>query len=74
MPIRVTDTTVAGLASTVRPETPDEGREVREMCGWDLCGDRQMLQAIRRRSPRRVTPEDLSDPSLLGAGQHRAPS
>ena len=31
---------------------------------------RQMLQAVRRKSPRSVTPEDLSDPSLLGAGEH----
>jgi hypothetical protein len=29
-----------------------------------------MLQTIRRESPRQVTPEDLSDTSLLGAGEH----
>jgi hypothetical protein len=40
------------------------------MGGWDLCGGRQMLQAVRRKGPRPVIPEDLSDPSLLGAGEH----
>ena len=29
-----------------------------------------MLQTIRWESPRQVTPEDLSDTSLLGAGEH----
>jgi hypothetical protein len=70
MPVRGTDAAVAGLASTVRPETSDKGREVGQMCGWDLCGGRQMLQTIRRENPRQVTPEDLSDTSLLGAGEH----
>jgi len=72
MPVRVTDAAVAGLATPVRPETPDKGREVRQMCGWDLGGDRQMLQTVRRKSPRHVLAENLSDPSLLGAGEHGA--
>jgi len=38
MPVRVTDAAVAGLASTVRSETSDKGREVGQMCGWDVCG------------------------------------
>src|SRR6266404_861156 len=29
-----------------------------------------MLQAVRLDGPRRVTPEDFSDPSLLGTGEH----
>jgi hypothetical protein len=70
MPVRVTDAAVAGLASPVRPETPDKGREVGQMCGWDLGGGRQMLETIRRESPRRGPPEDFSDTSLLGAGEH----
>jgi hypothetical protein len=31
-----------------------------------------MLQAVRRKSPRHVTLEDLTDSSLLGAGEHGA--
>jgi hypothetical protein len=53
-----------------RTEISDEGREIREMCRWDLCGGRQMLQAVRRTGPRRMTPEDISDPSLLRARNH----
>lgn len=70
MPARLTDAAEVGLAGPARSEVPDEGGEVPEMCGWDLCGGRQMLQAVRRKSPRSVTPEDLSNPSLLGAGEH----
>jgi hypothetical protein len=51
----------------VLPESPDEGREVREMGGLDLGGGGQMLQAIHLDGPRQVIPEDLSDPGLLGA-------
>jgi hypothetical protein len=29
-----------------------------------------MLQAVHRNGPRRTIPEDLSDPGLLGAGEH----
>ena len=29
-----------------------------------------MLQAICRKRPRQVMPEDVSDPGLLGAGEH----
>ena len=49
-----TDAAVAGLARPGRPETPDEGREVGQMGGWDLGGSRQMLQAVHR-SPWRQT-------------------
>jgi hypothetical protein len=38
----------------------------------DLCGGGQMLQAIRLDDPRQVIPEDLSDPGLLGTGEHGA--
>jgi hypothetical protein len=51
MPVRVTDAAVAGLASTVRSETSDKGREVGQMCGWDLCGGRQMLRQYTGRVP-----------------------
>jgi len=60
------------VAGPARSEVPDEGCKVREMSGRDLCGGCQMLQAICRKRPRRVIPEDLSDPSLLGAGEHGA--
>ena len=70
VPARVTGTAVAGPAGPVQPESPDEGREVREMGGGDLGGGRQMLQTVRQNVPRRVTPEDLSDPSLLRAREH----
>ena len=40
------------------------------MGGRDLCAGRQMLQAVRRPGPRQVTAEDLSDSSLLDAGEH----
>jgi hypothetical protein len=36
----------------------------------DLGGSRQMLQAVRGKSPRHVTIEDLTDTSLLGTGEH----
>src|SRR6266478_4918850 len=29
-----------------------------------------MLQAVHRKGTRRTVPEDLSDPGLLGAGEH----
>jgi hypothetical protein len=67
---RATDAAEVGLAFPARSEVPDEGREICEMRGRDLGGGRQMLQAIRRKSPRRVTPEDFSDPSFLSAGEH----
>ena len=72
MVARTTDPADLGLAGPARPEVPDEGREVSEMGGRDLCADRQMLQAVRRKSPRHVTLEDLTDSSLLGAGEHGA--
>jgi hypothetical protein len=56
----------------VLPESPDEGREIREMGGWDLGGGGQMLQAICLDGPRQVIPEDVADPSLLGTGEHGA--
>jgi hypothetical protein len=43
------------------------------MGGRDLSDSRQVLQAVRWKSPRRVTPEDPSDSSLLGAREHGAP-
>ncbi len=57
---------VLSLAGPRRPEIPDEGREIREMSDGDICGDGEMLQA----DPRHVIPEDLSDPTFLGAGEH----
>jgi hypothetical protein len=54
----------------VQPEFPDEGREIAEMGKRDLGGGRQMLQTVRQNVPRRVTPEDFSDPSLLRARKH----
>ncbi len=39
---------------------------------WDLRAGGQMLQTICRRRPRGMTPENLSDPGLLGAGEHDA--
>ena len=59
-----------GQAGPICSQVPDEGREVREMCGWDLCGGRQMLQTVHRKGPRRTIAEDLSDPVLLRAGEH----
>jgi hypothetical protein len=67
MRARVTEAAEVGVAGAARSEVPDKGREVREMGGRDLCGGRQMLQTVRQNVPRRVTPEDLSDPSLLRA-------
>jgi hypothetical protein len=54
----------------VLSESPDEGREIREMSDRDICGGGEMLQAERLDGPRPVIPEDLSDPSFLGAGEH----
>jgi len=70
VPARATGAAEVGQAGPARSEVPNEGRQVREMRGWDLCGGRQMLEAVHRRHPRLVIPEDLSDPSLLGAREH----
>jgi hypothetical protein len=70
VPARATGAAELGQAGPICSEVPDEGREVREMCGWDLCGAREMLQAVHRKAPRRTLPEDLSDPGLLGSGEH----
>jgi hypothetical protein len=67
---RITDAAELGLAAPARSKVPDEGREVSEMSGRDLGGSREMLEAVRRGNPRCVTLEDLSDSSLLGAGEH----
>ena len=72
MPAGVTDAAVTCLAGAVRPEVPDESCEIRQMCDGDLRAGRQVRQAICRRRPRRITPENLSDPGLLGAGEHGA--
>jgi hypothetical protein len=69
---RTTDAAELGLAGPARPEVPDEGGEVGEMGGRDLGGSRQMLQAVRRQSPRHVALKDLTDSSLLGTGEHGA--
>jgi hypothetical protein len=69
---QATDAAELSLAGPARSKVPDEGGEVSEMGGRDLCADRQMLQAVRRTGPRQVAPEDLSDSSLLGAGEHDA--
>ena len=70
MPARTAGAPVLSLAGPVLPEFPDEGREIREMGGWDLGGGGQMLQAICLDGPRRVIDEDVADPGLLGAGEH----
>lgn len=72
MVARTTDPAELGLAGPARPEVSDEGREIGEMGLRDLSGSRQMLQAVRRKSPRHVTHEDLTDSSLLGARKHGA--
>jgi hypothetical protein len=69
---RVTDAAELRLAGPARSEVPDEGREAGEMGGRNLGGSRQTLQAVRRKSPRHVTLEDLTDSSLLGTGEHGA--
>jgi hypothetical protein len=40
------------------------------MAGRDLHGGGQMLEAIRLDGPRRVIRQDVSDPGLLGTGEH----
>ena len=72
MPARTAGAPILSLAGPVLPEFPDEGREIREMGGWDLGGGSQMLQAICLDGPRQVIPEDVADPSLLGTGEHGA--
>ena len=72
MPARTAGAPVLSLAGPVLPEFPDEGREIREMGGWDLGGGGQMLQAICLDGPRQLIPEDVADPSLLGTGEHGA--
>jgi hypothetical protein len=53
-------------------ETPDKGRQVCKMAKRDLGSDCEVLEAVRLDGPGRVTSEDLSDPSLLSAGEHGA--
>jgi hypothetical protein len=67
---RATAPAEVGQADPARSKVPDEGRKVREMGGWDLCGGCQMLQAVHGKSPCHMTPEDFSDPGLLGAREH----
>ena len=71
MVARTTDAAELGLTGPARAEVSDEGREIGEMGLRDLGGSRQMLQAVRRKSPRHVILEDLTDSSLLGTGEHR---
>src|SRR4029434_7434652 len=68
----VTGAAVLGLADSVSPEIPDQGREVCEMREGDLRACRQVLQAICGRRPRSMRPDNLSDPGLLGAREHGA--
>jgi len=70
VPAGVTDAAVTYLAGAVRPEVPDESCEIRQMRDRDLRAGGQMLQTICRRRPRGMTPENLTDPGLLGAGEH----
>ncbi len=52
------------MAVSVFSEGSDKGREIGGVPGWDLGGDRKMLQAIRPDGAGRVTPKDLTDPSF----------
>ncbi len=72
MPVGVARSSVPRLAPPVLPEATDEGGEVRKMSRRDIDGSRQVFKAERLDGPARVTPEDFSDPNLLGAGQHGA--
>ncbi len=65
MPLGVTHASGARLAVSVFSEGSDKRRKVGGVPGWDLGGDRQMLQAIRPDGAGRMTPEDLTDPSFL---------
>jgi hypothetical protein len=70
--VDITGATVAGLASAVLPEAPNERRQVCQMFARNLhCGG-QMFQAIRLDDPRRTVAENVADPSLLGTGEHGA--
>ena len=72
VPAQATDAPEVGRAGAARSEVPDERRKVREMCGWDLCGGRKVLEAVQREGPQRAISEGLSNPSLLGTGEHGA--
>jgi len=65
-------TPVAGLAGAVLSQAPNERRQAGQMSGRDLHGGGQVLEAIRLDGPRRVIGEDVTDPGLLGTGEHGA--
>ena len=54
------------------PQAPNECRQVCQMARRDPHGGGQVLEAIGLDGPRRVINEDLSDPGLLGTGEHGA--
>jgi len=68
--VGVTDAPILGLAGPALPEAPDKGRKIREMPGRDLRSSGQMFEAIHLDGPRRVIRQDVSDPGLLGTGEH----
>jgi len=72
VPARTTGTPVAGLAGAVLSQAPNERRRAGQMSGRDLHGGGQVLEVIRLDGPRRVIGEDVTDPGLLGTGEHGA--
>ena len=70
--VGVTEASVLGLAGAMLAQAPNERRQVCQMSGRDLHGSGEVLEAIRLDDPRRVIAEDLSNPSLLGTGEHGA--
>jgi hypothetical protein len=72
VPLGITDPAVLRLATPMRSEAPDVGGKISEMRPRDLGAGGQMLQAISLNHPRRVICQNVSDPSLLGTGEHGA--
>jgi len=72
MPVGITEASEASLAVAPLMQGSDEDREIWQVPGRDLGSGRQMIEAVGLDRPGRAAPEDLSDTSLLGAGEHGA--
>ncbi len=72
MPVGITKAPDLPLARAPLMQAPHEGGQVGRVCARDLRGAREVLKAERLDGPRRVVRQDVTDPSLLGTGEHAA--
>jgi len=70
MPVDITETAEASLAVAPLVQGSDEDGEICHMPGRDLGRGREMLEAVGLDDPGRAAPEDSSDSTFLGTGEH----